>query len=152
MEAGSSLQLLVQGVDPGVEIRVRNGNEETFIPEQREVFGGIVTTLSGPYFLPGSYDVMAGEDIQRRVIVHPPAAESNLTLADPKTVADQLSALTATQVGVMEVGMTSGAPLEEQLRAARTGLELWNVFMGLALLFLLAEMVVAKQYRPEAAA
>ena len=152
MEAGSSLQLLVQGVDPGVEIRVRNGNGETFIPEQREVFGGIVTTLSGPYFLPGIYDVMAGEDIERRVIVHPSAAESDLTLADPDAVADQLSTLTATQVGVMEVGMTSGAPLEEQLRTARTGLELWNAFMGLALLFLLAEMVVAKQYRPEAAA
>ena len=75
-----------------------------------------------------------------------------LRVADPDAVADQLSVLTTTQVGVMQVGMTSGAPLEEQLRAARTGLELWNVFMGLALLFLLAEMVVAKQYRPEAAA
>jgi len=150
MEAGSSLQLLLQGIDPGVEVRVRNETGETFIPEQRDVFGGVVTTLTGAYFLPGSYDVVAGDDVLRRVVVHPPTAESDLALAEPEAIADHLSALTGADVSIMEVGVTSGAPLEEQLRAARTGVELWNVFLGLALIFLLAEMVVAKQFRPEA--
>lgn len=152
MEAGSSIQLLLQGVDTGVEIQVRNSDGESFIPEQREVFGGHVITLSGSFFLPGSYDVLAGEEVLRRVVVHPPGAESDLALADPVSVAQHFSELTGTEVGVMEVGLTSGAPLQEQLSAARTGVELWNVFLGLALIFLLAEMVVAKQFRPEAAA
>lgn len=152
MEAGASMQLLLQGVDPGDEIRILNAGGDSFIPEQREVFGGHVVTLAGAFFLPGSYDIVAGEDVMRRVVVHPPTAESDLALADPARVADHLSGLTGTEVGVMEVGATSGAPLEEQLRAARTGVELWNVFLGLALIFLLAEMVVAKQFRPEAAA
>ena len=152
MEAGASLQLLLQGIDPGVEIRVRNRDGEVFIPEQREVFGGVVTTLGGAFFLPGSYDVMAGSEMVRRVLVHPPALESDLALADPEVAADHLSDLTAAQVDIVKVGVASGAPLDEQLRAARTGVELWNVFLALALVFLLAEMVVSKHFRPEAAA
>ena len=151
MEAGSSIQLLMQGVDPGVEIRIENGQGDSFIPEQREVFGGNVVTLEGPFFLPGSYDVMAGGSVERRIVVHPPATESNLALADPESMTAHFASLTDADVGVMEVGLVSGTPLEEQLRAARTGVELWNVFLGLALIFLLAEMVVAKQFRPEAA-
>jgi hypothetical protein len=151
MEAGASLQLLMQGVDPGVEIRIENRDGDSFIPEQRDVFGGNVVTLEGPFFLPGSYDVTASGVVERRIVVHPPASESDLALADPETISDHFSSLTDADVGVMNVGLVSGAPLEEQLRAARTGVELWNVFLGLALIFLLAEMVVAKQFRPEAA-
>jgi len=146
------VQLLLQGIDPGVEIRVRNRDGEVFIPEQREVFGGVVTTLGGAFFLPGSYDVMAGSEMVRRVLVHPPALESDLALADPEAAADHLSDLTAAQVDIVKVGVASGVPLDEQLRAARTGVELWNVFLALALVFLLAEMVVSKHFRPEAAA
>ena len=38
MEAGSSLQLLIQGLDAGTEILLENADGESFIPDQREVF------------------------------------------------------------------------------------------------------------------
>lgn len=149
MEAGGSLQVLLQGLDSGAEVTVVDSTGTSFIPEQRDVFGGKVVSLEGDFFLPGVYDVTAGNDIQRRVIVHAPRAESDLKLADPQDLAAHLAGLTDAAVNVMDVSLAAGAPLEEQLREARTGVELWNVFLGLALVFLLAEMVVARQFRPE---
>ncbi len=151
MEAGSSMQLLIQGLESGQEVRVVDAQGATFIPEQRNVFGGTVVTLEGGFFLPGTYDLLAGDEDLQRVVVHPPATESDLALARPEEMREHLSGLSGIDVGVMEVGLTSGEALGEQLRAARTGVELWNVFLGLALIFLLAEMWVAKQFRPEAA-
>jgi len=151
MEAGSALQLLIQGLDAGTEIRMESVDGASFIPEQREVFGGHVVSLEGPFFLPGTYDVRSGDELLRKVIVHAPGSESDLALADPNQVQTHIAELTEQEVAVMQVGLTSAEPLEEQLRAARTGVELWNVFLGLALIFLLAEMVVARQFRPEAA-
>lgn len=151
MEAGSSLQLLIQGLDAGVEIRLENADGESFIPDQREVFGGHVVSLDGPFLIPGTYDVLGAGQLVRKVIVHPPAAESDLTLSDPASLEPHIREITGAETGVVNVGLNAEQPLEQQVRAARTGVELWNVFLGLALIFLLAEMVVARQFRPEAA-
>jgi hypothetical protein len=40
----------------------------------------------------------------------------------------------------------------ETLRTQRAGIEIWNVFLLMALLFLVTEMLVASQWRPETAA
>ncbi|MDA0874307.1 MAG: hypothetical protein O3C45_04510, partial [Bacteroidetes bacterium] len=152
METGSSMQLLLQGVASGVQITVQDSTGTSFLPEQRDVFGGKVLTLAGPFFQPGVYDVLEGADTRRRVVVHPPAPESDLALMDPDEAAAHLATLTDAEVAVLDVSVSSAAPLEEQLREARTGVELWNVFLALALAFLLAEMVVSRQFRPEAAA
>jgi hypothetical protein len=151
MEAGSSLQLLIQGLDAGTEIRLENGDGESFIPDQREVFGGHVVSLEGPFMLPGTYDVLGAGTLVQQVVVHPPTSESDLALSDPESVQDHVREVTGAEIGVVDVGLAAAEPLEQQLRAARTGVELWNVFLGLALIFLLAEMVVARQFRPEAA-
>ena len=151
MEAGSSLQLLIQGLDAGTEIVLENAEGESFIPDQREVFGGHVVTLEGPFLLPGTYDVVGAGQLVQKVVVHPPTAESDLALSDPATVQPHIQEVTGAETGIVDVCVTAAEPLEHQLRAARTGVELWNVFLGLALIFLLAEMVVARQFRPEAA-
>jgi hypothetical protein len=151
MEAASSLQVLLQGVASGVQVTVQDSTGTTFLPEQRDVFGGKVLTVSGSFFQPGVYDVLEGTTIRRRVVVHAPASESDLTLLDPEEAAAHLSTLTDADVAVLQVSMAAAAPLEEQLREARTGVELWNVFLALALAFLVAEMVVSRQFRPEAA-
>jgi len=151
MTAGSSMQLLLAGIDDNITLTVRDVSGQEFIPEQRRVFGGVVLNLTGSFFLPGTYEILAGGDVIRRIVVHLPVAESDLALADPEDVSEHLSQLSGSDVSVMDLTLTGSTTLEEQLRAARTGLELWNVFLGLALLFLVLEMLVAKHFRPEAA-
>jgi len=155
MVAGTTSTLLLSsssgsGIGAG-SIRVRDEAGQEYIPEQRSVFGGQVLTLEGPFFLPGVYDVLQGDELLRRVVVHPEPAESRLALAEPESVRDHLAELTGTEVFIVDAAGASGESLEEQLRAARTGVELWNVFLGLALIFLIAEMLVAKVFRPETA-
>ena len=152
MEAGSSLSILLQGIGSAAGVVVQDSTGASFIPDQRDVFGGKVATLEGDFFLPGVYDVIESDRVLQRIVVHPPATESDLSLMDPMEAADHLSGLTSASVDVIDVSLSSGALLEEQLRQARTGVELWNVFLGLALVFLLIEMVISRQFRPEAAA
>lgn len=152
MVAGASLQLLLPDVPSGTTVTVRDESGLEFIPEQRDVFGGVVVTLSGSFFLPGLYDLMDGDRVVRRIAVQVPSAESDLALERPEAAREHIASLTNAEVGIMEVALSGAAPLEEQLRAARTGVELWNVFLGLALLFLVLEMIVSKHFRPEAAA
>jgi len=151
MIAGSTMQLLLSGNSADASLSVRDEAGQEFIPDQRSVFGGVVLNLGGPFFLPGTYDILSSGQTLRRFVVHPPVAESDLALVDPEDAAAHLSQLSSTDVSVMDLTLTGSASLEEQLRAARTGLELWNVFLGLALLFLVLEMLVAKHFRPEAA-
>lgn len=152
METGSSMSMLLQGVASGAQVTVQDSTGTSFLPEQRDVFGGKVLTLAGAFFQPGVYDVLEGTTIRRRMVVHAPASESDLSLLDPEEAAAHLATLTDADVAILDVSVASAAPLEEQLREARTGVELWNVFLTLALAFLLAEMVVSRQFRPEAAA
>ncbi len=151
MIAGGSLQLLLPDVSSGTTITVRDESGLEFIPDQRDVFGGVVLNLSGSFFLPGLYDLMDQDRMVRRIAVQAPSAESDLALERPEAVREHFASLTDAEVGIMDVALSGAVPLEEQLRAARTGVELWNVFLGLALLFLVLEMVVSKHFRPEAA-
>lgn len=151
MIAGGSLQLLLPDVSSGTTITVHDESGLEFIPDQRDVFGGVVLNLSGSFFLPGLYDLMDQDRMVRRIAVQAPSAESDLALERPEAVREHFASLTDAEVGIMDVALSGAVPLEEQLRAARTGVELWNVFLGLALLFLVLEMVVSKHFRPEAA-
>ena len=152
MIAGSSLQLRLAGKQDGASITVVDETGRDFIPEQRRVLGGVVINLAGTFFLPGTFEIIASGKTIRRFVVHPSPDESDLALADPAGVAEHLSLLSGTEVSVMRLSLTGSTALGDQLRAARTGVELWNVFLGLALVFLVLEMIVSKHFRPEAAA
>ena len=39
--------------------------------------------------------------------------------------------------------------LADAVATMRSGVELWNVFLGVALVFLLAEMLVSRLWKPE---
>jgi len=146
-----SLQLRLAGVSGSETIMVRDESGLEMIPEQRSVQGAKVAELSGSFFIPGTYSVLANGNVIRRIAVHASALESDLALMDPEVSADELSTATGRNVLVMNLSLTGGEQLEEQLKAARTGVELWNVFLGLASIFLVLEMLVSKHWRPESA-
>jgi hypothetical protein len=147
----SALQLRLAGVTGAETIMVRDESGLEMIPEQRSVQGAKVAELGGSFFIPGTYSILVNGNVLRRIAVHPSSRESDLTLMDPEDAVSRLSEATGQDVAVMNLSMTGGDQLDEQLRAARTGVELWNVFLGLALIFLLLEMFVSKHWRPESA-
>ena len=151
LQVEGSLQLRLAGVEGNQTIVVVDETGEEFIPDQRTVQGAKVADLSGPFFIPGIYSVEVAGDILRRIVVHPSAKESNLSLMNPEDAASKLSELGVDQVSVLNLSLTGTEKLDDQLKEARTGIELWNVFLGLALIFLVLEMIVSKLWKPEAA-
>lgn len=150
-QAGDALSIRLPGIDSDATVRVLNEAGEEFLPEQRRVPGAVLAELRGPYFRPGYYEVSADGELQRIVVVQPPAAESDLSLVDRGDLADVFGEETGFEADVLRVDAVDEAALEQRLIEARTGVELWNVFLALALSFLLLEMLVARQWRPEAA-
>jgi hypothetical protein len=119
------------------------------VPDQRSLFGATLLRVGGTLDRPGVYDVRSGEALVRRVAVNVDPAESDLRVAPPDSAAGRLRA--ALQAPVRPVEGSGAAEVAETLRTQQAGTEIWNVFLLLALAFLVAEMVVARLWRPEAA-
>ena len=98
---------------------------------------------------PGIYDIQAGQTLVRRVALNLDSQESNLQTVTPEEAADRLAEQTGLPVRVLEPSLGTDGGVLEAIEAERTGVELWNVFLMIALLCLLAEMLVSMQWRPE---
>ena len=83
--------------------------------------------------------------------MHSGSAESVLQTLEPDEAREILEAALGSSVEILDLSGTNQEEIRARISAIRTGVELWNVFLGLALLMLLAEMVVEKKWRPEAA-
>jgi hypothetical protein len=146
-----TLQLRLAGVQGSETIVVRDETGLEFIPEQRNVQGGKVAQLGGAFFIPGSFNIEVNGETIRQIVVHPSPRESNLSLMDPEDAATNFGEASGRPVAVMNLSLSGGEEMADQLRAAQTGVELWNVFLVLALIFLLLEMLVSKHWIPESA-
>ncbi len=149
--SGGPLQLRLGNAEGNDPVMLRSDAGEEQIPPQRMLPGAVLLDVDGTLVTPGIYDVVQSGRILRQVVVQPDAAESDLTVLDRDDARDRLETIVR-PVSVLDLGTGTPGALAEGVREARVGLELWNVFLGLALLFLLAEMVVASQWRPETTA
>ncbi len=139
--------LRVAGATEGLRLVGPDGTE--FAPEQRSVPGGVLLEIDDTVPTPGVYDVMQGERLVRRVAFNPDARESDLATLAPEEARRRLIAATGAEVRLLDATGGRGLDAAALVADERTGVELWNVFLFLALLFLVAEMLVAMQWRPE---
>ncbi len=139
--------LRVSGGTEGLRLVGPDGTE--FAPEQRSVPGGVLLEIDDTVREPGVYDVMQDERLIRRVAFNPDARESDLSTLAPDEARRRLIAATGAEVRLLDAAGGQGLAAAERIAEERTGVELWNVFLMAALLFLLAEMLVAMQWRPE---
>mgnify|MGYP006285499957 CR=1 FL=1 len=148
--AGAPGELRISGLAPGTSLRLVGPDGTERAPEQRSLFGATLLQVGRTLHTPGVYDVQAGERLVRRVAVNVDPAESDLRIASVDSAASHLqSVLGAT---VQSVSGTGAADVAQTLRTRQAGTEIWNVFLLLALIFLVTEMLVASQWRPETAA
>src|SRR5690606_16348988 len=128
-----------------------DGGEYT--PEQRNLFGAqLLQVDASAASAPGIYDVRAGDRLVRRVAFNLDSRESDLKALTPDEAAARLGQATGADVRVLDVADGGLDELVQALEEQRTGVEIWIVFLMLALMFLVAEMVVARQWRPETVA
>jgi hypothetical protein len=148
--AGEPGELRITGVAPGTSLRLVGPEGSEVAPDQRSLFGATLLTVGRTLYLPGVYDVRAEDRLVRRIAVNVDPAESDLRTATPDSAAATLQRVLGTPVQSLD--NTNSENVAETLRTQQAGTELWNVFLLLALGFLVAEMLVASQWRPESAA
>jgi len=148
---GTPGELRVPGLPEGGAVRLVSPLGEEFVPAQRTLLGTALLQVGSSLRTPGVYDLLAGENTVRRIAVNLPARESDLEVLDAREGEQRLAAHVDGDVQVLNSAGERVERIVEAIGEQRYGSELWNVFLTLALLFLVAEMMVAKQWRPEAA-
>ncbi|HEX7071699.1 MAG TPA: hypothetical protein VF190_12875, partial [Rhodothermales bacterium] len=113
--------------------------------------GAVLLSVTNQHRVPGIYDLYDGQMLVRRLAANVDRKESDLTTLEAGDVAESLRNATGATVRVLDVRDGEFDDPRAAIQAQRSGVELWNVFLLLALGFLVAEMIVARQWRPEAA-
>jgi len=144
---GEANEVRVTGVAPDASLRLRGPDGTEITPDQRTLFGAMLLQVGPALTQPGIYDVQAGSTRVQRIAANVDPAESDLQSSPPDEAAKSLQ--DAVKTPVRAVAAAGSDDLTETLRTRRAGTEIWNVFLLLALGFLVAEMVVASQWTPE---
>ena len=146
---GTASELRLTGVPEGESVRLVAPDGSEMTPEQRSLFGAVLLQTDVSLREPGIYDVQAGQALVQRVALNLDSRESNLQTYAPDDAADRLAEATSLPVRVLDLGPGNANDIIAAIEAERTGVELWNVFLLFALLFMIAEMLVSMQWRPE---
>ena len=148
---GQPGEIRVAGLPEAVSARLVSPDGEEFVPEQRNLMGATLLQLDNTAETPGIYNVLAEEQQIRRVALNLDVEESDLASNAPAEAQDALRSMSAGEVRLLDTTASGDVSRAmELLQEERTGVELWNVFLLAALILLVAEMLVAKQWRPEA--
>ncbi len=145
---GTSVDVRVPVETGSAPLVVRGGDAE-FMPRQRRVIGGSLLTIGTEVVRPGILDVNAEEDVARRLSANVDPVEFDLLLTPPDELVERVKTLFS-DVSVLTIDRNNPAALVSAVGTMRTGVELWNVFLMVALAILLIEMLVARHWRPEA--
>ncbi len=146
--AGQGGALRVAGASAQAPVRLLGPEGDEYAPQQQRVFGAVLLDVGRALRTPGVYDVRQEGRLLRRVALNLDVPESDLAALDAERAAEQLSEKTGAAVHVLDPGAGSVA---QALHAEQIGTEIWNVFLLLALGFLVTETVVARRWQPEAA-
>lgn len=132
-------------------LRLAGPDGTEYAPEQRDLFDAALLMLDGEAVeRSGVYDVYAGDEIVRRIAFNADPRESDMLVLEPREARRRLTGAVGAPVEVIAAGGRSAGEVVEAVAEQRTGRELWKMFLLLALLFLAAEMAVAKGWRPAA--
>ena len=153
LTAAEDGELRITGVSEAEQLRLVGPDGAEYVPEQRSLFGALLLDVEGRVIdVPGIFDVRSGDQLIRRVASNVDVSESDLSSFDEDDARERLAGAVDQDVQVIDARGDEARQVVQAIAARRTGLELWNVFLLLALLTLVAEMVVAKHWRPETVA
>ncbi len=151
--AGRSGEIRIPGVAGRTTLRLISPQGVEITPEQRTLFGATLLQIDASVETPGVYDVRADDRLVRRIALNMDSGESDPKVYDLREAARRLSETTGLEVDPIETPSgPSAAETVEAIRQKRMGVEIWNVFLLMALIFMLAEMLVARRWKPEAVA
>lgn len=140
----------VQGLSPDAELTLEGPNGTAFEIEAAPSPGGARLTLPA-LSAPGIYTLRDAEASAQHIAVNHAPALTDLSPANAAEAVSHYEELGIPSVQTLSVEARPEA-VAEALEQQQAGGALWNVFLMLALACLVAEMIVARLWTPEAAA
>lgn len=144
-------EILVTGTQGAAAIKLYGQDGEEFSPAQHAAYNGVVISIDEAIAKSGLYEVRQGETVLRKVAVNADSRESDLTRLSTEEAKQALKQATQTDVSLIDIGNGTERQIKEAIGEERFGMELWNVFLFIALLALIAEMLVSIQRRRQPA-
>jgi hypothetical protein len=138
--SGAAIRINATG---GARASLGSALGEQWIPEQQGGLQGLVLTIPGDIGEPGVYDIVADEVLSARVALNGHPSESDLKTMDADQLQSMMDTFGGGPVTVLESEDVEFSAIEAGTESA--GTEIWNVFLAVALLFLVVEMLVAKR-------
>jgi hypothetical protein len=135
-----------QGSLQNRDIEIRKG-DEVIKPEIEGMPEGVKISYEANEWTPGIYTITDGTE-KRMVAVNQYIMESYFDTL-PKSDLDNMLTKYVTINNTIDASSISESNLEEELNAASFGKEIWNWFVWMALVLLVAEMLVSKLYKAE---
>lgn len=143
--------VLITGVSGSEPIKLVSAKGESYTPPQQAAYNGVMIQVDDAIQQSGIYDVMQGTQVLRKIAVNADSRESDLTRMTPDEAQKQLSQAVQTDVRLMDVGRGTQRQIKDAIGTARFGDDLWNVFLLLALITLITEMLVSIRRKTQVA-
>ena len=141
---GEPLQVYLPAEADASRLKVITPSGDEIIPEQR-VRPGQLQLILPVLHEAGWYEVRDRDTVVRLFAVNLQADESDLRLAAPEEVVKRIQDRLGVPVYLVDArGSTSPEVVEKRLVEARRGVSVWNVFILLALLFLITEAILTR--------
>ncbi len=128
------------------DVEIQKG-DEIIKPEVQGMPEGIRVSYPAREWTPGIFTITDGDE-KRLVAVNQYIMESYFDTL-PKSDLENMLAKYVTINNAIDVSRISESNLEEELNAASFGKEIWNWFVWIALMLLVAEILVSKLYKAE---
>ncbi len=146
--AGNPLRLQLGGRREGTTLRLTSPSGQTYVPEQRALFGSTLVETGEPLTETGLYTLTADGAVVRRLPVNPDARESEPAVLTGRAAREKITTVTGLEPTLVAPEDALEERVQAALRAPSGGREIWNILLWVALFFLVAEMIVAWRWRP----
>jgi len=132
-------RVAASGAASRIVIRAVGGEE--WVPEQRPGIQGVVFTIPRSITTPGVYDIVIDGVVSSKIAINSAPLESDLRRITVTEAREFLEQITDSPVTVLQsLSLTDASAMSSR---GGDGMEIWNVFLGLALLIMVTEMLVA---------
>ena len=150
--AGSTGSIALRGGARVTDLRIEGPSGVQYFPEARNTFGGISLLFNEGLDETGPYDVLETGSLVQQFNVNYPTEESDLRVHNIDDLKEVINTVLQTEPEVLDVAGFEPGEIAESVKTARTGVELWYAFLLISFILLIAEMLVAKAWRPEGSA
>lgn len=148
LRAGEPARLQIGGRQDGAALELVAPGGASYVLAQRPLFGSTLLETGEALTEMGVYTLRRGAEVVRRVAVNLDPRESDPAGLSGAEAREKVTAVTGLEPLVVSTGEGRSERVQAALAGASGGREIWNILLWVALLFLAAEMIVARRRPP----